>query len=585
MESLIIPGSLIEIGDLAFENCCISSYIRFLGSFNSILNRILVCLDDNGYIEVPAQYKFQYNTSHPKYTFNNKYNLDIEPYIAGLKIKTVENVHYDSSIMNLDAVVHVQLPSGDEIDDFSISNIPSAGLLLNNLAPSQTYDIFYIWKESDDAEEIISAYYDARTNTALNNFEYSTTQTSITVTDYSVNTDETFNPTQLLIGFNDSSDLVSYTGSPLTFSDLQPGSHCYLGLHVNNVSAEYSIANISIRINGYDISTEKSIGPTTIILDASYYVDDATPHRIWWKFEGNDYENHFQVFNSLNPESWYNAEFNILYRSWLFSNRISNIKTSALELTTLQPRCVSEGCAIVAAETNMMDEETNAGFEWRKYDAPESLPSNKAFAVVCDGKLEGYIKNLQPTSYYNVRAFYESASGYKYYGDWVTFDPSDFSYFEPTVRTYPAENIGADNATLRGYVLQGTDDITRQGFQYWKSGPSYNYRYQAPSDADIMTVEASGQVMFTTLDNLNENADYTYRVFVETKAGFVFGDEMSFTTLNNSGIEDVTEFEPEKVAPTIVGYYNLSGTKFDEPQPGFNIVLYSDGTSKKYILK
>ncbi len=35
----------------------------------------------------------------------------------------------------------------------------------------------------------------------------------------------------------------------------------------------------------------------------------------------------------------------------------------------------------------------------------------------------------------------------------------------------------------------------------------------------------------------------------------------------------------------IVGYYNLLGQKFDSPQNGMNIVIYSDGTTKKILVK
>jgi len=129
-----------------------------------------------------------------------------------------------------------------------------------------------------------------------------------------------------------------------------------------------------------------------------------------------------------------------------------------------------------AATTNISDEETNAGFQRRKYDAPEALKSNESFAAIYDGQLEGYIKNLQSASYYNVRAFYKSASGTYYYGDWVTFAPNDFSYFEPTVYTYDATSVTDVTARVKGYVMQGTDEVTEQGFEYWKTGTSSTRR-------------------------------------------------------------------------------------------------------------
>ena len=51
----------------------------------------------------------------------------------------------------------------------------------------------------------------------------------------------------------------------------------------------------------------------------------------------------------------------------------------------------------------------------------------------------------------------------------MTFDPSDFSYFEPTLHTYEAVDISSNSATIKAYILAGTDDIIEQGFEYWSS--------------------------------------------------------------------------------------------------------------------
>ena len=124
-----------------------------------------------------------------------------------------------------------------------------------------------------------------------------------------------------------------------------------------------------------------------------------------------------------------------------------------LVLTTLQPKGVSSTCSIVAATTNISEVETNVGFQWKKYDAPATISPKEGLAVIHEGQIEGRINNLQTTSYYDVRAFYKSAAGNYYYGDWVTFDPSDFSYFEPTLHTYEAVDISSNSATIKAYIL------------------------------------------------------------------------------------------------------------------------------------
>lgn len=312
-------------------------------------------------------------------------------------------------------------------------------------------------------------------------------------------------------------------------------------------------------------------------------MSDITPDRMWW-----DIGSQKDVFNeetvkliSLDPESKTNVSFYFTYTPKGRETRQyavnGEIKTPALELKTLQPKCVSESCAIVAASTNMSDDEVGAGFQWKKYDAPASLTPSSGSAVVCDGMLEGYIRNLQPTSYYNVRAYYKNAAGKYWYGDWVTFDPSDFSYFEPTVRTYPPEDITSSSAKVRGYALPGTDPFYSQGFQYWKTESSANRKIMRV-ESEITTVIATGQIMTATFEDLEPDTQYAFRVFVETEQGFTYGDEQTFTTDTDTGVYTIND-SPNKA--DIIGYYNLMGVRSDVPHKGINIVIYSNGKTKK----
>ena len=258
-----------------------------------------------------------------------------------------------------------------------------------------------------------------------------------------------------------------------------------------------------------------------------------------------------------------------------------------LELTTLQPKCVSPTCAIVAATTNISEEETNVGFQWKKYDAPASLAPKEGYASVYNGQLEGYIKNLQSDSYYNVRAFYKSDAGNYYYGDWVTFDPSDYSYFEPTVHTFEAVEVGMNSAKVKAYVMAGTEEVVEQGFEYWPSAipgskaVSVKASYQAESG--VSTVLGTGQVMVVTLTDLQPNCAYTFRSFVKTASGTTYGEERSLITESDpTGIGNVEYDVPTKA---ITGYYDLEGRKHNEPQKGLNIILYSDGSVRKVLVE
>lgn len=291
------------------------------------------------------------------------------------------------------------------------------------------------------------------------------------------------------------------------------------------------------------------------------------------------------LFTGLEPNTAYTCVLKVTCKEGGSETRTLTRNTSALTLETLKPKCVSSTSTIVAATTNISDAETSVGFQWKKYDAPESLAPNEGYAVIYDGQIEGYIKNMQPT-YYNVRAFYKSASDKYYYGNWVTFDQTDFSYFEPTVHTYPENKIKDNTVSVRGYVLAGTDQILEQGFEYWETVDPTNsrrvYASLAP-DNNVQMVLASGQIMQAELKDLNPETTYMFRAFARTDYGTTYGEEQSFTTDFETGIISVPETDVKTA--DIVGYYDISGRRLPNRQRGINIIRYSDGTSRKLFIR
>jgi len=334
------------------------------------------------------------------------------------------------------------------------------------------------------------------------------------------------------------------------------------------------------------------ISPTSISGNVTYEKGDAVEtieegvSDLNATMKGNKF-----MATGLEPNTEYTFKgFLDLYYNGIKTGRIRSdskvVTTSALELTTLKPKVVNSTCAIAAATTNISEEETNVGFQWKKYEAPESLDPNEGYSRIYDGQIEGYIKNLQGT-YYNVRAFYKSADETYYYGDWVTFDQTDFSYFEPTVHTYEATDVTHNSAKVKGYVMQGTDEVTEQGFEYWVCGNASSARkvraMMGAASADVTTVLATGQVMTATLDGLQPCTTYTCRAFVTTTGGTTYGEEQTFTTTEDAtGIYDV---QTETTEPTIIGYYDLQGRKLNSAVKGVNIIRYSDGTARKVYVK
>ena len=187
--------------------------------------------------------------------------------------------------------------------------------------------------------------------------------------------------------------------------------------------------------------------------------------------------------------------------------------------------------ARLMAETNMADIETSCGFEWRRYDAPEEMPSAKVYCPVYGGVMAGTLKNMSENVYYKYRPFYKSSAGNEYYGDWVAFITADAGVeFDPVVYTYNSPAVTQTEATLQGVALRGSEEITEQGFEYWKT--SNNKTLTAANE--VTKVTAKGERMSKTVEGLKAGTKYTFRAYVIAGGETTYGEEVQFVTRPSS---------------------------------------------------
>lgn len=118
----------------------------------------------------------------------------------------------------------------------------------------------------------------------------------------------------------------------------------------------------------------------------------------------------------LTPNTTYTFVYAVVANGHTYTYE-NNVKTANLTFTTLQPKVVSMGNVIVAAQSNLDDEETNVGFEWRRTDWTDDFVSNTGGAYLYNGTMEGYIRNLNTEKLWKFRPYYLSNSGTYYYGD------------------------------------------------------------------------------------------------------------------------------------------------------------------------
>ena len=169
-------------------------------------------------------------------------------------------------------------------------------------------------------------------------------------------------------------------------------------------------------------------------------------------------------------------------------------------------------------------------------DTPQQYYGNdESEIIVCEGtETADYsyeITGLYPNKQYYVRAYAITISGEVCYGDEVSFTTN--SEYLLTIQTLPVGNITATSAMFRGVITEG-EFITR-GFCY---GTSPNVTV---GGAGCQQINVSGNYLGQyeyTCEGLSPSTPYYVKAFALVSTNpleFVYGDEVSFTTLNTGG--------------------------------------------------
>ena len=296
----------------------------------------------------------------------------------------------------------------------------------------------------------------------------------------------------------------------------------------------------SIMTKSIDTNFKGKVGPTSVNYTGTYSVGDAHVTDAYFTFQGKSYKKLLET--GLEPGTQYSYSYTVRtsngnqYQSYSF-------KTSSLQMQTQTARMLTNTTAMLMAETNMADEETSCGFEWRRYDAPEEMPSTKVYCPVYGGTMAGTLKNLSENVYYKYRPFYKSSKGNEYYGDWIAFITADAGVeFEPVVYTYSSPEVSQTEATLQGVALRGSDDITEQGFEYWQAG-----RNNMLTASNVKKVTAKGERMSATVTGLQPGTAYKFRAYAIAGGKTTRGAEVDFVTestgldVNADGVVNIAD--------------------------------------------
>lgn len=212
----------------------------------------------------------------------------------------------------------------------------------------------------------------------------------------------------------------------------------------------------------------------------------------------------------------------------------STLQTKEIRVTIDRADACSNRSATLHALTECDTcSDAEFGFEWRKYDAPELVPSETVIAPEpVDGRLAFSLRGLTPSTYYKYRAFIRY-QGREYFSDWIGFGTADaFVLFPPTVHTIVITAPDGTTVTFVGYIISGSEDILQKGFEYWVDDP-------VSRTAGKQVVIVEGNDMKATVSELLPHTTYRYRTFATTASGTTYGEERTFTTGEITGVETI----------------------------------------------
>ena len=154
---------------------------------------------------------------------------------------------------------------------------------------------------------------------------------------------------------------------------------------------------------------------------------------------------------------------------------------------------------------------TSKGFKWKISSATEYTPVN-----VTGDEFTYNVTGLTGGTEYSFKAFMVF-EGDSLYGEEKTFTTKA----SPTVATNAATSVGENTATLNATITNPDEiGITSKGFE-WKVSNATDFN-------DTVTV--TGNEFTYNLTGLTAGTNYTYRAFIVTAGGTIYGDNVNFET-------------------------------------------------------
>ena len=595
LTSIIIPSSVTSIGDYAFNGCTGLTSVTIPSSVTSIGSKAFYGCNGVTNIKVDA--------NNNVYDSRDNCNAIIKTSTNEL-ILGCQNTTFPSSVTSIGSyafggrtgLTSISIPSSiTSIGSYAFGGctgltsvtISGESVSIGNYSTLPTSTKIYVKNHSNTLQNLwfknYSNIYYIETGAYIGRPYLECTKKTLTsltfkIVDY--NSNNTYKVSR------DGYTYYPKDDGTFTVTRLTPGNNYRFYLYVDDVQTSQDGLNISTSNVTRQLSAT-NVTASSFNLNGTFQLGDAELISTSITVDGKTFDGNTITITGLRPSTEYTATYTV-EASGKTVTTSTRVTTSSLTLKTAQPKVISAGNVLVSAETNIDPAETNVGFEWRRTDWTDDFASNTGKGYVNGESMEGKIKNLYTEKLWKYRPYYKSNDGNYFYGDWVGIDPTNTSWFEPTVHTYANFSVDGNTVQLKGYTLSGTDNVTEQGFKYWKSGDAAAKGTwdattvdAASVPADAQTVAAAGELMSAELTGLDYNSVYYYAAYVKTSTGETYyGEQRSFTIGENpTGIISVKEAEEQDKSagtrPIMAGWFTLDGRRLQTAPTRSGIYIHN----------
>ncbi|MCX6286525.1 MAG: hypothetical protein NTY96_05375 [Bacteroidetes bacterium] len=184
---------------------------------------------------------------------------------------------------------------------------------------------------------------------------------------------------------------------------------------------------------------------------------------------------------------------------------------------------------------------TARGVCWSIFDNPTITNSHTTDGSGTGGFISSVTGLFSATTYY-IRAYATNSAGTSYGNTRIFTTLQEVTF--ASVTTAPVTNITNNSATSGGTVTNdGGATVTTRGV-CWSTG--YN-----PTIADPHTSDGSGTGSFTSqITGLQSNTFYRVRAYATNSAGTAYGNQQTFSTLQDPILPTVTTTQPLNITQT-----------------------------------